>query len=148
MSEIPVMTAITAYALLFGTFEILRVPVGPPSARWQVPSGWIRGRRPFVRAAIWGSTLGPGIVTRNPYAGMWLVLPLLALLPNPETGAVAGALVGLAHGLGRALGIVANVRTLDSCSHIMMMGATIRWRLIDGFLSLLTAGVMLTRLVA
>ncbi len=57
-----------------------------PGSNWAVPSRWIAGRGNLGRTLIWGLTLGPGLMTRNSYAGM-LLLPVLLLACSTPTQA-------------------------------------------------------------
>lgn len=128
------------YALLYGVIEAFGLPVRAPSLTWQVPQTWVKERSPTARAMIWGVSLGPGLITRNPYAGMWLLLPLIALSP----GLLAAALVGAFHGASRAVAILRTRHYLGQDNgHLLMMGSQLRWRLIDGFVLLFASGVLM-----
>lgn len=131
------------YALAFGIAETFGLPLPAPSLAWQVPAQWVKGRSPVVQAATWGALLGPGLVTRNPYAGMWLLPLLIALNHNLLTAMAIGMAVGIAHGGARALGVLSNRRRMaTNCSHLMILGAQLRWRYIDGLALLLAAGAL------
>ncbi len=131
------------YAFAFGIAESFGLPLRAPSLAWQVPAQWIKGRSPMVQTATWGALLGPGLVTRNPYAGMWLVLLLIALNHSLFTVLVLGMAVGIAHGGARALGVLSNRRHLDTnCTHLLILGAQMYWRFIDGLALLLAAGAL------
>jgi hypothetical protein len=80
-SNVPVLIEILAllYALFFGGLETLGLTFRAPSLAWQVPAHWIKGKSISIQAIIWGALLGPGLVTRNPYAGIWILPLLLAL---------------------------------------------------------------------
>jgi hypothetical protein len=115
LSSVPglVPVAAIAYALGYGIVETVGLPVWRPTLAWQVPAPWIAGRRAPVQALIWGATLGPGLVARNPYAGMWLLLLLVALYHNSLAALGVGVCIGVAHGLARALGVLNNRRHLE-----------------------------------
>jgi hypothetical protein len=138
-----------AYACSYGLIETLRLPVRTPSLSWQVPAKWILGRPFPTQIAAWGASLGPGLLTRNPYAGIWLLPLLLGLVDGPATGAILGLFVGLGHGVARAVGVVRNarVRASDAAAHLAIMGSMLRWQLIDGLALLAIAGVLLARFV-
>src|SRR3989441_3429666 len=85
------------YALWFGIFETLGLPFRPPGLAWQVPSGWIDRRPAMVKTLTWGITLGPGLVTKNPYAGIWLLPLLVALNHSLFMTMTIGIAVGVAH---------------------------------------------------
>jgi hypothetical protein len=133
-----------AYALVHGAAETFDLRLRPPGIEWQVPSTWLRGRGNGARILIWGAILGPGIATRNPYAGMWFVPILLATVDQPSTGALAGALVGLIHGTARAFGVLANQRDQDSPElPWRMMISQMRFRRVDGAALLAAAAALL-----
>ena len=136
------------YAGVHGCAETFGLRLRAPEVSWAVPSAWLRGRSPAVQAAIWGVTLGPGLVTRNPYAGMWFVPLLLALGGDPASGVVAGVLVGATHGVARAAGILANHRRRESAALPWeMMILHMRIRRMDG-IALLFAAAGLVAIVA
>ena len=127
------------YAVPFGLSETLGLRLRVPTSRWQVPAHWVAGPNALRRVAVWGVTLGPGLVTRNPYAGMWMILPLLAAVGNPTAGLEAGVAVGLLHGAMRASGIAHIAVAWRGNVHRALM-AYFGWRLIDGVM-LLGVGV-------
>ena len=131
------------YALAHGLSETLGLPLRAPGIGWEVPAAWLKGRGRAGRILVWGATLGPGLVTRNPYAGMWF-LPLLLATTAADlfSAAAAGALVGLAHGTARAIGILANHRS-EGCDLPWRMAVTqMRFRLADGLGLLFAAAVV------
>lgn len=131
------------YALVFGIAETFGLPLRAPSLAWQVPAQWIKGRSPMVQTATWGALLGTGLVTRNPYAGMWLLPLLIALNHDLHTAMAIGMAVGIAHGGARALGVLNNRRHMGTnCSHLMILGAQVRWKYRDGLALLLAAGAL------
>lgn len=101
------------YAFAYGVVELLRLPIQAPESHWQVPSSWISGRGHAARAAVWGGILGPGIVTRNPFAGMWLFPILAAAAGPPATAFIVGGVCGFLHGTARAVGVLRHVRRPD-----------------------------------
>lgn len=130
------------YAVVYGTFEVLSVPIRPPSTSWQVPAGWLKERPALVQALIWGVSLGPGILTRNPYAGMWL-LPVLLIFPQvTSVGFGLGLLVGAAHGGARAFGILSTRRYARICGGDRVLLTQWRWRLADGLMLVAGAGLV------
>jgi len=133
------------YAVGFGLLETFGVPVRVPSSTWQVPGHWVRGQSPQIQTLIWGTLLGPGILTRNPYASIWLLLPLLALSQNFMIAIGIGLAVGTAHGIGRALGILYNRKCIsNSNAHLLIMGRYWLWQCIDGLALLVIAGALST----
>lgn len=114
----------------------------PPGTRWQVPQAMVAGTSPARRIAVWGSILGPGFLTRNPYAGFGL-LPLAVAAAGSVRGAVAlAAAVGLAHGTGRALALLRDARPERAAAPdpMRIVLASMRWRTLDGYALLVMAG--------
>jgi hypothetical protein len=133
-------SAAAAYAAVFGIAEVMWLRLSPPSSGWGVPARWVEGRGMPSRTVIWGTLLGPGLVTKNPYAGIWL----LPLLMWSATGAAAGALVGLgaglAHGSMRAWGVRSNAR--DGRGAYAIMLRQLYWRYVDGAVLLFAAAAL------
>ncbi len=135
LGSVPILVTLVAwvYAFTFGILETLGLPIQAPGLAWQVPAQWIRGRSATMQTLTWGACLGPGLVTRNPYAGMWL-LPLLTVLDhNLLTAIFIGMAIGVAHGGARAIGVLSNRRHLKvSCNHLVILGVQWRWQFMDG----------------
>ncbi len=131
------------YALGFGVIETLSLPFRTPSLAWQVPEQWLQGRSEVAQAIIWGITLGPGWITVNPYAGIWL-LPLLTTLGrNLLMAVVVTGIAGAIHGGARAIGVLRNSGQVGgSCSHLLILGQQLSWRRRDGLILLLVAGTL------
>lgn len=143
----PMILVTIGYTVAYGLSETVGWPLRAPSVSWQVPARWVRGH-PAARMVIWGIALGPGLVTRNPYAGMGLLPLLLILYQNPMAGA-AGLLFGAVHGGARAMGVLWNQRQVaGGCDIIIVMGQQLRWRLVDGAILLLAAGGLVACLVS
>ena len=60
--------------------------------------------------AVWAATLGPGLMTRNPYVSYWVVVPALGAIADVGDAMLIGAAAGAAHGLARFGGIVLRQR--------------------------------------
>ncbi len=132
-----------AYALGFGIIETFAIPFQAPSVAWQVPARWVKGRPKAVQILTWGPLLGPGLVTKNPYAGMWLLPLLLILNHSLDIAIVVGVVIGVAHGSTHALGVLKNMGYMKmNCSHLIILGAQLRWRYVDGLALLLAAGAL------
>ncbi len=69
--------------MIFGLCEVLRIPFRQLGLSWQVPGSWVTGRTAVTQTIIWGACLGPGLMTKNPYAGTWMLPLLLVLAPSP-----------------------------------------------------------------
>jgi hypothetical protein len=144
------------YAGLYGTAEFLGFGrLRAPGRSWQVPQDFMIGAGSRRRALVWGSILGPGFLTRNPYAG-FAALPLLVagagLLAGSGTGRLAaglivGAAVGLAHGTGRALALLRDVSRRQDDPFALLLGS-LRWRALDGLVLLAIAGAAAVTVVA
>ncbi len=145
LSAMPVFMLLLAwvYAFGFGVCETLALPAQAPSLTWQVPAHWVEKRSATVQSLIWGASLGPGLVTRNPYAGIWLLPLLLALNQNLLIAAGVGIAIGIAHGGARALGVVRNRTCIEATqAHLLILGEQWRWKYLDGLALLLAAGAL------
>jgi hypothetical protein len=146
LHDIPLLLPLlgSGYALWFGIAETLEFPFWPLEIRWQVPSKWIRGRPLAVQTLTWGTILGPGLVTRNPYAGMWLLPLLLGLNRGLLSAMIVGIAIGATHGAARVLGVLSNRRSMeaDINAHLRIMAAQARWQYADGRALLLAAGAL------
>lgn len=128
------------YAAVFGTCEVLGIPFRQLGLAWQVPNQWLHGRSSIMQTLIWGVCLGPGFITRNPYAGIWVLPLLLILTPNWMTAMMLGIAVGFAHGCGRAIGVLKNQCKLEETCSPMMIVKQMRWKFLDGCALLIIAG--------
>jgi len=147
LGVVPVLMLLLAwiYALSFGLIETLGLPLQSPSLAWQVPAHWLEKRSPAEQAILWGALLGPGLVTRNPYAGIWLLFLLPALNHGLLTIALVGIGIGMAHGTARALGILWNRKQVNRmCTYASIIGAQLRWKYINGIALLIGAGMFMT----
>jgi len=80
-----------------------------PGRDWQVPASWVR--QGFYRsAAVFGGTVGFGVFTRIPYAGLPVLLAWLFVSGNVAYGALAG----LVYGAMRALSIYSSVSSQET----------------------------------
>jgi len=97
----------------------------------------------MVKTLTWGITLGPGLVTKNQYAGIWLLPLLVALNHSLFMTMTIGIAVGVAHGGARVLGVLSNRRYMDiEYAHLRILGAQFRWLYMDGLALLLAAGAL------
>jgi hypothetical protein len=128
------------YGVFFGVLEAdgMARPA-PPGSRWQVPSEWVRGVSRRRRLVVWGSLLGPGFATRNPYAGFWLLPLAVAAVGNIGYGVLLAAAIGAAHSTGRALGLLRDVPDVDVNSYLQSALRSMYWRMADGFALLAAA---------
>ena len=141
----PALVAAAGYAAGYGVIEVtdrlggrLRLP--PPGTRWQVPQAMVIGVSRWRRMLVWGSILGPGFLTRNPYAGFGLLPIAVATAGGVRSAALLGAAIGLAHAAGRALALLRDARPRPAVPDPMALVLTsMRWRTLDGFALLVIA---------
>jgi len=129
------------YGVFYGVLEADgRARPAPPGSRWQVPSEWVRGVSRRRRLMVWGSLLGPGFATRNPYAGFWLLPLAVAAVGNIGYGVLLAAAIGAAHSTGRALGLLCAGPDVDVHSYLQSTLRSMYWRMADGLALLAAAG--------
>ncbi len=143
------LVAAAVYAGYYGITEAAALPgLAPPGRAWQVPQRLIAGMPARRRALIWGVLLGPGLATRNPYAGFWLLPLAVAAMLRPAVGLALGAAIGLAHGTARALALLADLGAARgrpgagrpaADGHVDLLLKTVYWRRLDGCLLLIVA---------
>jgi hypothetical protein len=135
------LVLMAGYGVFYGVLEAggMARPA-PPGSRWQVPSEWVRGVSRRRRFVVWGSLLGPGFATRNPYAGFWLLPLAVAAVGTVGYGVLLAAAVGAAHSTGRALGLLHDVQDADGNSYLQSALRSMYWRKADGFALLAAAG--------
>jgi len=105
------VVSITVYSALYGVVEAVGSNwLRTPSTTWQVPSSWLRARGSWHRVLVWGSMLGPGFATVNPYAGFWLLLLIIASIGNVALGVTSAIAIGGSHAIGRAAALARDVR--------------------------------------
>jgi hypothetical protein len=142
------LALIVAYGAYYGLVEAGGRPgLAPPGRKWQVPAPWVGNVPRFWRTAVWGSLLGPGFATRNPYAGFGLLPLAVAAAGDVRAGAALGAAVGLLHSTGRALALLRDVRDLSSADYLQSVLLSLRWRIFDGMALLAVTGVAVMTIV-
>ncbi len=135
---------IVAYGMYYGLIEVTGRPGLPaPGRTWQVPGKWVDKVPRWRRTLVWGSLLGPGFLTRNPYAGFGLLPLVVASFGNLRVGIVIAAMVGLLHGTGRALALLRDVRGIASADYMQSLIRSMRWRTFDGLALLALTGLAL-----
>ncbi len=105
----PLAGVLGAFALAYALheLELLRLPV--PGRDWQVPDDWVRTG--FYRSAVvFGGTVGFGVFTRVPFAGLPILLAWFFVSGN----VLYGVLAGLVYGAARALSIYASASTREA----------------------------------
>jgi hypothetical protein len=142
-SQIGLAVFALVYALAYGVIESQSLLVSPPSLSWQVPATWVRRELGLgVQTVVWGFSLGPGILTRNAYASIWLVPAMLAFTGSGRAALAVGALAGTAHGVGRATGVLRNMTVRGPTSHVAVLGNYAAWRSLDGVALFASAGIL------
>lgn len=136
------LVAIVIYGAFYGAFEAAgRARPPAPGSRWQVPSSWVRSVSPGRRLWVWGTLLGPGFATRNPYAGFAFLVLAVAAVGDLRQGAVIALMIGVAHAAGRAVALLRNVRLITAADYMNSLVKEIHWRMIDGYALLAIVGV-------
>jgi hypothetical protein len=142
----PVSIAALLLIVLYGTFYGLVEAAGrgrpaAPGSGWQVPSAWVRNVSQRRRMWVWGTLLGPGFATRNPYAGFGFLLLAVAAVGDLRDGVLLAAVIGIAHGTGRALALLRDVRLIKAADYLQAVLKAMYWRMFDGYALLAAAGV-------
>jgi hypothetical protein len=146
-TTIPFFPFALVYAAFYGLSEALMLGIRVPSSKWQVPSSWILSHTHAGQVLVWGACLGPGLISRNTYASMWLLPFLLGLMGSSKVGLTLGLLVGTCHGVARAAGVISNARRGGGRRHLEVMSSQVYWRVFDGLVLLFAAGVLASRLI-
>ncbi len=109
------LAAAVVYGFGYGVIE-LSGRAGPraPGSNWQVPQHMLVGAGPRRRMLVWGLYLGPGFLTRNPYAGFGMTVVLVGCAARPLAGLLVAAGAGATHGSGRALALLRDARLRDA----------------------------------
>jgi hypothetical protein len=140
----PALLLIVAYGGFYGLAEATgRSGIAPPGSRWQVPQTMVAGVSRRRRVLTWGSILGPGFATRNPYAGFVLLPLAVAAVGSIPAGVALAAAVGAVHGTGRALAVLRDARDAAAADHLQMVLKSMYWRTFDGFALLVVSGAAL-----
>jgi hypothetical protein len=137
----PALVLTVGYAACYGVNEVAgRHRLRPPGRNWQVPQTMVMGVSRWRRILVWGSILGPGFLTRNPYAGFGLLPIVVASAGGVRTAAALAAAIGLAHGTGRALALLRDARPQAGADPMRLVLTSMYWRTFDGFALLVIAG--------
>lgn len=147
LGALPLSRAALAATVLYGTCYGIteatgRLGLPVPGRRWQVPQTMVIGVSGRRRILVWGSILGPGFLTRNPYAGFGLLPLVVATAGGARAAAVLAASIGLAHGTGRALALLrdASPPGRPPADPTRLVLISMYWRTFDGFVLLVIAG--------
>lgn len=142
------LPAAVAFGACYAAAEISGRGLRAPGSSWQVPQAMLIGASLRRRVLVWGALLGPGVATRNPYAGFWLLPLAIAAMPGPAAGIALGAAAGLAHGAVRGAALLRDVReqrgdrvpaaaaAVEAAAgvptHLDVLLKTVYWRRLDG----------------
>jgi hypothetical protein len=138
------LVVVVAYGAYFGAMEALGGRgIPPPGSRWQVPQGFVRNATRRRKLVIWGAILGPGFLTRNPYAGFGMLVALAALAGNARLGLITGVAIGACHGTGRAVALLRDAREASGLEYLSSVAKSLYWRHCDGLALVLIATAML-----
>jgi hypothetical protein len=134
------VVAAAVYGSGYGVVEASgMVRPAAPGRRWQVPQDLLVGGRGRRRVVLWGAILGPGLLTRNPYASFGLLVVLAAAAGGLPAGVWVAALIGAAHASGRAFAVLRDsARPQDEPFALLLH--SLRWRVLDGMALLAVAG--------
>jgi hypothetical protein len=142
-----VLTAI--YAACYGLTEVTgKLSLRPPGRKWQVPQTMVMGVSDRRRILVWGSILGPGFLTRNPYAGFGLLPIAVATASGVRAAVILAAAIGLAHGSARALALLRDARPAAAADPMRLVLVSMYWRTFDGCVLLVIAGVAIAACVS
>jgi hypothetical protein len=136
----PALVLAALYAAGYGVIEASgRLGWSAPGSRWQVPQTMVLGVARWRRVLVWGSVLGPGFATRNPYAGFGLLPIVVATAGGLRTAVALAAAIGLAHGTGRALALLRDARSRATADPMRLVLTSMYWRRFDGYALLVIA---------
>lgn len=136
------------YGAYYGLVESAgRTGLPPPGRSWQVPSRWVDKAPGWRRILVWGSLLGPGFATRNPYAGFGMLPLVVGSIGSLRPGIAVAALLGLLHSAGRAAALLRDTRRTPDADYLRVVMKSIRWRTADGLVLLAVAAVALMTIV-
>ncbi len=131
---------IVAYSAYYGFTEATGIPaIKPPGSSWQVPQSFVLSQSRQRRTLVWGAILGPGLATRNPYAGFGMLPLSVAALGSVRAGLLVAAAIGIAHGTGRAVALQRYAVSIDGADYMRSVLKSMYWRQYDG-LALLMIG--------
>lgn len=80
--------------LIYLIRELGILSIGVPQNHWQIPTYWVN-RSPLKNMIIWGTVLGAGIFTYNPYFTFYFMYLYIGFLLSPPMGLLGGAIYGL-----------------------------------------------------
>lgn len=134
------LIAAAVYGSGYGAAEVRGAAWPPaPGRRWQVPQDLLIGASRKRRVLVWGVILGPGFLTRNPYASFGVLPVLVAATGSFPAGIWIAALIGAAHAAGRAVALLRDSASQPDQPFTLLL-RSLRWRVLDGLALLAVAG--------
>ncbi len=158
------VVAAVVYGCGYGVAEVCGLRWPAPGRSWQVPQDLLIGAGGSRRLLVWGTALGPGFLTRNPYAGFGMLVLLAAAVGRLPAAIVVAAAIGAAHAGGRAVSLLRDSATAqretaqhetaqhetaqhetaqhETAQHeaFALLLRSLRWRALDGIAMLVIAG--------
>jgi hypothetical protein len=152
------IVAAAIYGCGYGVAEVCGLRWPAPGRSWQVPQDLLIGADGSRRLLVWGTILGPGFLTRNPYAGFGMLVLLAASVGRLPAAIVVAAAIGAAHAGGRAVSLLRDSAAAqhETAQHVTAQRETaqrepfalllrmLRWRALDGIAMLVIAGAAAT----
>ncbi len=136
------LVLIVLYCAYYGITEAVVIPsFRPPGSSWQVPQSLVLGTSRRRRILVWGAILGPGLATRNPYAGFGMLPLAVAAIGNVSVGVLTAAAIGAAHGTGRALALLRDASGIGNSDYFRSVLRSMHWRRFDGLAILVIGGL-------
>jgi hypothetical protein len=136
------LSVVMCYSVAYGAMEWFRIPgLSAPGRTWQVPQGLVKGTQRSRRLVVWGLLLGPGFLTRNPYAGFGFLVLAVATPANVGKGVLVGAAIGGGHGVARGAALIRDARRAADVDFMNAARASLQWRAVDGFVLLVGSGL-------
>lgn len=144
VGALPIASAAVVAAAIYGCGYGLIEASGmarpaAPGRRWQVPQDLLLGGSGGRRVVLWGAILGPGLLTRNPYASFGMLVVLAATIGGLPAGVWVAALIGAAHASGRAFAVLRDSARQQNEPFALLL-RSLRWRVLDGLALLAVAG--------
>jgi hypothetical protein len=140
--------AAALYGCGYGAIEVCGLPwPAAPGRRWQVPQNLLIGVTSRRRVVVWGFMLGPGFLTRNPYAGFGVLPLLVAAAGRGWVVIISAGLVGMAHAAGRGAALLRDVARQPDEPFALLL-RSLRWRVVDGLALLVVAAAAATVVLA
>lgn len=140
------LAIVAAYCFLYGSAEFIGKTLRSPGRRWQVPQNLVIDTSWRRRLLVWGAILGPGFMTRNPYAGFGASVLVVATAGGITRGVIMAGATGAAHSTARALAMLRDAKR-PTAGYLESAIRAAQWKRRDG-LALLTLAAMAAVILA